>query len=251
LSEARIEQTPGPRPRRNALQPGQAYVVEFEVIDRAGPYWFHPHPHGQTAHQVYMGLAGLFIVGDEEEAAVGLPTGEFDVPLVVQDRAFDADNQFVYPTASTGMMNHSMSGMADASTPGSGGMMGGDGMQMMMGVLGSQMLVNGKADFSLPVATRAYTLRLWNGSNARIYKLRWSTGEPIVVIGSDGGLLDKPVTPPAPLRAAVRCSNRRYEQPPIFDSRSALGLSEEMDRPGGQKYFLIPYSAISDSQNPK
>lgn len=74
--------------------------------------------------------------------------------------------------------------------------MEGAGMQMMMGVLGSQILVNGKADFSLPVATRAYRLRLWNGSNARIYKLGWSTGEPIVVIGSDDGLLDKPVTKP-------------------------------------------------------
>lgn len=185
---------------RYAIQPGQSYVYEFEVIDRAGPYWFHPHPHGHTARQVYNGMAGLFIVSDEEEAAARLPEGEFDVPLVIQDRTFDADNQFVYPDASSGMMgggmmNHSMPGMGDSATPGSGGMMEG-GMQMMMGVLGSQMLVNGKPDFTLPVATRAYRLRLWNGSNARIYKLGWSTGEPIVVIGSDGGLLEKPVAKP-------------------------------------------------------
>jgi FtsP/CotA-like multicopper oxidase with cupredoxin domain len=184
---------------RYAIQPGQSYVYEFEVIDRAGPYWFHPHPHGQTAHQVYMGLAGLFIVSDEEEAAADLPAGEFDVPLVIQDRTFDADNQLVYPAAAAGtmggMMNHSMHGTGGSATPGSGGMME-DGMQMMMGVLGSQMLVNGKPDFTLPVATRAHRLRLWNGSNARIYKLGWSTGEPIVVIASDGGLLEKPVTKP-------------------------------------------------------
>ncbi len=185
---------------RYAIQPGQTYVYEFEVIDRAGPYWFHPHPHGQTAHQVYMGLAGLFIVNDEEEAAAGLPAGEFDVPLVIQDRTFDADNQFVYQAAGAGMMgggmmNHSMPGMGDSATPGSGSQMDG-GMQTMMGMLGSQMLVNGKPNFALPVATRAYRLRLWNGSNARIYKLGWSTGEPIVVLGTDGGLLEKPATKP-------------------------------------------------------
>ena len=186
---------------RYAIQPGQSYVYEFEVIDRAGPYWFHPHPHGQTAQQVYNGLAGLFIVSDEEEAAAGLPAGEFDVPLVIQDRTFDADNQFVYSIAASGMMgggmmNHSMPGMGNsAATPGSGNMMDG-GMQTMMGMLGSQMLVNGKPNFTLPVATRAYRLRLWNGSNARIYKLGWSTGQPIVVLGADGGLLEKPVAKP-------------------------------------------------------
>jgi FtsP/CotA-like multicopper oxidase with cupredoxin domain len=66
-------------------------------------------------------------------------------------------------------------------------------MDQMMGFLGDQILVNGQPDFVLPVATRPYRLRLLNGSNARIYKLGWEDGTPLTVIGTDGGLLEKPV----------------------------------------------------------
>ena len=156
---------------RFAIAPGQSYAYEFEVSNRAGTYWFHPHPHGRTAPQVYNGLAGLFIVSDDEEAALGLPSGEFDMPLILQDRTFDKANQLVY--FGEGMM---------------GGM-----MEQMMGFLGEHVLVNGRPDFELPVAARAYRLRILNGSNARIYKLAWSDGAPLMVIGTDGGLLEKPV----------------------------------------------------------
>lgn len=200
---------------RFAVQPGQSYVYEFEVIDRAGSYWFHPHPHEQTGVQVYNGLAGMFLVSDPEEAAAGLPTDAYDVPLVIQDRAFDADNQLVYlggagsMPASTGapaggMPGHNMPGMGGmggmmggSATPAPGSGMGMQGMMdQMMGFLGTRVLVNGKPDFSLSAATRAYRLRLLNGSNARIYKLAWSDGSPVVVIGTDGGLLEKPVEKP-------------------------------------------------------
>jgi FtsP/CotA-like multicopper oxidase with cupredoxin domain len=94
-----------------------------------------------------------------------LPSGNLDVPLVIQDRSFDGQNQLVY---SANMM------------------------QRMQGFLGDQILVNGRPDFVLPVATRAYRLRLVNGSNSRIYKLAWDNGTPMTVIGVDGGLLEKP-----------------------------------------------------------
>lgn len=150
-----------------AVRPGGEFVYEFEVRDRAGTYWFHPHTHGTTASQVYAGLAGLLLVSDNEEAAAGLPTGEFDVPLVIQDRTFDADNQLVYP-------------------PHAG--------QMMDGFLGDTILVNGRPSYRLNVATRAYRLRLVNGSNSRIYKLAWSDGTPLHAIATDGGLLQAPLT---------------------------------------------------------
>lgn len=156
---------------RIAIAPDSTYTYEFEVTDRAGTYWFHPHPHGDTARQVYRGLAGMFIVSDDEEQALKLPAGEFDVPLVLQDRVFDADNQLLY----LGM-----------------GMMGGM-MEQMMGFLGDKILVNGRPNAGLDVATRAYRLRVLNGSNARIYKLAWSDGSPLMIIGTDGGLLDKTV----------------------------------------------------------
>ena len=149
---------------------GETYVYEFEVHNRAGTYWYHPHPHGLTGPQVYGGLAGLFLVSDEEEKAAGLPTGEYDIPLVLQDRAFDRNNQLVY--------------------------LSGHHMEQMNGFLGDWIMVNGQPDFSLPVATRAYRLRLLNGSNARIYRLTWKDGNPLTVIGTDGGLLEKPVQRP-------------------------------------------------------
>lgn len=154
---------------RHAIKPGQRYTYEFEVRNRAGTYWFHPHPHGHTGEQVYAGLAGLFIVGDEEEQALGLPDGAQDVALVIQDRRFDRDNQLSYL---------------------------GNMMDRMMGFTGDTILVNGRPDFELKAERRAYRLRLLNGSNSRIYKLAWHDSAPITVIGTDGGLLQKAVTRP-------------------------------------------------------
>jgi len=152
---------------RLVIPKGESYVYEFEVRNRAGSYWYHPHPHGMTGPQVYGGLAGLFIVSDDEEEAAGLPAGEYDIPLVIQDRAFDNRNQLIY--------------------------LSGHRMEQMTGFLGDWILVNGNPDFILPVATRAYRLRLLNGSNSRIYKLAWQDGSPLTVIGTDGGLLETPV----------------------------------------------------------
>lgn len=148
-----------------AINQGETYIYEFEILNRAGTYFYHSHAHGVTARQVYSGLAGLLIVSDDQEQALNLPSGEQDVPLVLQDRSFDGQNQLVYSAHM---------------------------MQRMQGFLGDRILVNGRPDFVLPVATRAYRLRLVNGSNSRIYKLAWDDGTPITVIGVDGGLLAAP-----------------------------------------------------------
>lgn len=152
---------------RYVVSQGQSYLYEFEVKNRAGTYWYHPHPHGRTGPQVYRGLAGLFLVSDAEERAAGLPDGEYDVPLVIQDRTFDPQNQLLY--------------------------MSGNRMEQMTGFLGDLILVNGMPDFTLPVSTSAYRLRLLNGSNSRIYKLAWEDGRPLTIIGTDGGLLEKAI----------------------------------------------------------
>ena len=52
---------------RHAIEHGQSYTYEFPILNRAGTYWFHPHPHQRTGPQVYYGLAGLLIVSDDEE----------------------------------------------------------------------------------------------------------------------------------------------------------------------------------------
>ncbi len=152
-----------------AIGKGETFVYEFEILNRAGTYWYHAHTHNLTAKHVYSGLAGFFIVSDDEEQALPLPDNEFDVPLVIQDRNFDQQNQLKY----------------------SGGM-----MQKMHGFLGEQILVNGRPEFELAVATRAYRMRLLNGSNSRIYKLAWDDGTPIKVIATDGGLLEQAETLP-------------------------------------------------------
>lgn len=152
-----------------AIDHGETFVYEFEILNRAGTYWYHAHTHSLTAKHVYSGLAGFFLVSDNEEQSLKLPSGEFDVPLVIQDRNFDQQNQLKY----------------------AGGM-----MMKMHGFLGDQILVNGTPDFELPVATRAYRMRLLNGSNSRIYKLAWDDGTPIKVIATDGGLLEHAETLP-------------------------------------------------------
>jgi FtsP/CotA-like multicopper oxidase with cupredoxin domain len=151
-----------------AIGPGKKYVYEFVVNNRAGTHWFHPHPHERTGLQVYFGLAGLFLVGDDEEDAARLPRDEFDVPLVIQDRRFNATNQLVY--LAPGMMNR------------------------MMGFQGDRVLVNGSADYTRTVARGAHRLRVLNASNSTLYSLRWSDGRPLTLIGTDGGLLERPMT---------------------------------------------------------
>ncbi len=152
-----------------AIDPGETYVYEFELRNRAGFYFYHPHTHEATATQVYRGLAGGILVNDDEEERLGLPAGEFEIPIVLQDRSFDDDNQLIY---------------------------GADMHSRMIGFHGDHILVNGKTNFTIDAASRAYRLRILNGSNARIYKLAWDDGSPIVLLGVDGGLLERPERKP-------------------------------------------------------
>ena len=151
------------------IDPGETFVYEFEMRNRASMNFYHPHTHEATATQVYRGLAGAIIVDDDEENALRLPSGEFEIPIVLQDRSFDEANQLAY----------------------GGGMHG-----RMIGFQGDRILVNGKTDYAIDVASRAYRLRILNGSNSRIYKLAWDDGSPIIVIGVDGGLLESPESKP-------------------------------------------------------
>jgi len=81
---------------RYVVPKGGKYVYEFEVRNRAGTYWYHPHPHGRTGPQVYNGMAGFFLVSDSEDDRLPLPRGAYDIPLVLQDRTFDNKDQLVY-----------------------------------------------------------------------------------------------------------------------------------------------------------
>ncbi|MFP5380287.1 MAG: multicopper oxidase family protein, partial [Vicinamibacteria bacterium] len=151
---------------RLAVGPGRDYVYEFTVTNRAGTYWYHPHPHMRTGPQVYQGMAGLLLVSDPDEEALALPSGSHEILAVLQDRRFDARNQLLYQ---------------------------GSMMEMMNGVLGDRFFVSGRETPSRDVDAAWHRVRLLNGSNARIYSLAWSHDLPMTVIGSDGGLLERPL----------------------------------------------------------
>lgn len=151
----------------NVVQPGASFDYTFTVAQRAGMYWYHPHPDGHTAKQAYLGLAGAIIVRDAEENALNLPSGEFEVPLVIQDKRINADYSLDYsPT-----MN-----------------------DVMTGYMGQYITVNGVYAPLKNVKSATYRFRVLNGSNGRIYNLGFSNGTPFKVIGSDGGLLESSQT---------------------------------------------------------
>ena len=148
---------------------GEGYVYEFEVLNRAGTSFYHSHSHNLTAEQVYKGLAGIITVTDQHEQKLDLPSGEYDLPFVIQDRSFNKRNQLTYLRGMHGRMT---------------------------GFLGDTILVNGTPNAEFSVKSRAYRFRAVNGSNSRIYKLGWDDGTPLTAIGTDAGLLEKPVTRP-------------------------------------------------------
>lgn len=151
---------------KNIVQSGASFNFNLPINQRAGTYWYHPHPHGKTAKQVFMGLAGFFIVNDAEEQALNLPSGDQELLLVVQDKRIE-----------NGQLNYSPS-------------MG----EIMTGYTGEYVFVNGTYAPLHNVATRYYRLRILNGSTARVYNLALSDNQSFDVIGADGGLLAQPAT---------------------------------------------------------
>lgn len=154
---------------RLAIGPGGRYAYDFVVDDPAGMYWYHPHPHMRTAEQTYMGMAGAILVRDAAEAALGLPSGPREIPLVLQDKRLDGEGALVYRPF---------------------------GPDMMEGYLGDVPFVNGVRSPWVEVDAALYRLRVLNASNARVFRLARSDGRPLVLIGGDGGFLPGPVTVP-------------------------------------------------------
>ena len=145
-----------------AIDPGAEYFYNFEIKNRAALNWYHPHPHLLTGKQVAMGLAGGFIIRDAEEDLLRLPSGSYEVPLVLRDTAFDSTGNIAYKSSNGGF---------EGPTP----------------------LVNGTLNPYLDVEPAVYRFRLLGGANARIFGLALGNGAPFVLIGNDGGLLSSSV----------------------------------------------------------
>lgn len=155
-----------------AVPGGATYDYQFTVANRAGTYWYHPHPHHVTGKQVYGGLSGFFVVEDDEELALqkalDLKLGETDIPLLLQDRRFDDEGRPVYEPSAE---------------------------ERFHGYTGDRVLVNWTYRPHFLAASRVYRFRILNGSNARVYRLVFRRGGKLLdfaVIGTDGGLLDQP-----------------------------------------------------------
>ena len=145
-----------------SIAPGEVYDYNFPIIQRAGLNFYHPHPHHLTGEQVCLGLAGAFVIRDDEEDALALPSGPYEVPLLIRDASFDSAGNLLYNPTSSGFK-------------------------------GKFPLVNGTLKPMLSVDRGVYRFRVVNGANARVFRLGLSSGAAFTIIGNDGGLLSAPV----------------------------------------------------------
>lgn len=145
------------------IAPGTAREYVYPNGQIAATLSYHDHQMEQTGRNVWMGLFGAYLIEDDVEAGLNLPSGDYDVPVIIQDRTFNADGSLSYSP------------------------------DMMMGAMGDVILINGVPHPRFEVANRRYRLRILNGSNARAYDLALSSGQSFVQIATDGGLLPQPV----------------------------------------------------------
>jgi len=160
----------------NGFGPGQTQTVDYTNQQPQMPaslLWFHDHGLGATRLNVFAGLAAAYILRDQydtgtEPNPIGIPGGEYEIPLVIQDRRFNRDGTFLYPTSDI------------------------EGATWIGEYFGDTMLVNGKVSPFLEVEPRMYRLRILNGCNARILSLDIG-GVSFWQIGAEGGMWDRSV----------------------------------------------------------
>ncbi|MGW0731021.1 multicopper oxidase family protein [Streptomyces sp. NPDC002851] len=150
----------------HTVRPGDTWTPQWRIDQPAATLWYHPHPHGRTEQHVQRGLAGMFILDDAKASGLPLPEryGVDDLPVIVQDVRFDGAK-----------FDH------------------GHGMMRSTGFLGDRTMVNGTLDPYQEVGDELVRLRLLNASTARIYSFGFSD-KGFTLIGTDGGLLEKPVS---------------------------------------------------------
>jgi suppressor of ftsI/bilirubin oxidase len=207
---------------------GGRFAYDFEVRNRAGLYWYHPHPHGLTAGQAYRGLFGLIEIEDPDDAtlraALDLTPGRSEIPLILQDRR--AGNGYAASAA-----------------------------DQMHGFVGDQVLINGTACPHLDVATRIYRFRVLNASNARTYRLGFRTAAaktvPFTLIGTDGGLLAVPrpcaeafISTAERLDILVDLSDAAVGDTVYLETRAFDPMHMEMTAPAGDTGGAVDHAAM-------
>jgi spore coat protein A len=159
----------------DVIAPGKSFDYTYPNDQDAAFLWYHDHAHGRTAHTLYYGLVGTYLLHDERERQLDLPQAEYDVPIVIADHAFNKDGSFRYAE------------------------------NVDLGFRGDTLLVNGAVSPRMAVRRRIYRLRFLNASNARSYELELGQGRQMLQIAGDGGLLEQPVARSSfPLHPAER-----------------------------------------------
>jgi spore coat protein A len=149
--------------------PGKSQTCFYPAKQDAALLFYHDHSMGLNRLNIYAGMQGLFVVRDAQEAALKLPSGKYEVPLLLADRLLRKDGQLVYPVSE------------HPDRP------------WVPEVFGNAILVNGKLLPYLEVEPRRYRLRIMNGSNGRFYRVSLENKHEMQVIGNDQGLLSAPV----------------------------------------------------------
>jgi spore coat protein A len=147
----------------DVIAPGGSFDYHYPNDQDAASLWYHDHAHGRTSRTLYYGLLAMYVLEDDLERELELPRGEYDVPIVIADHAFNRDGSFRYAE------------------------------NVDLGFRGDTNIVNGAVSPRMRVQRRKYRLRFLNASNARSYTLRLGGGRPMTQIAGDGGLLERPV----------------------------------------------------------
>lgn len=150
------------------IHPGSSKVYNYPNRQHGSTLWYHDHVMHDTSRNIYMGLAGAYLVDDDAEAEHDLPSGNFDIPLILTDRSFAPDGSLAFSDSHDGVLGHTI-------------------------------LVNGRPWPYLEVTRRKYRLRFINASNSRDYELALDSGEELTQIATDGGLLAAPASAPSML----------------------------------------------------
>ncbi|WP_431894616.1 multicopper oxidase family protein [Nonomuraea sp. bgisy101] len=207
------------------IAPGTTWSPTWTIRQQAATLWYHPHPHGRTSRHVHHGLAGMFIIDELEALALPRRYGVDDIPVIVQDKRLNDDNQL------------------NEEIPTIGG----------IGVLGDLITVNGTVAPYLDVRSKRVRLRLLNASNSRFYNFGMADDRSFALVGTDGGLLAAPIdTHRVQLspgeRAEIVVCLRPGERVVLRSYRSDLGINigDQRFAGGGDILDILELRAASE-----
>jgi spore coat protein A, manganese oxidase len=169
------------QPTTELVRRGHERTYDFPLTDRGRPEraafdWYHDHRMNHTTRNNWQGLQGMFLITDDRSKKLGLPSGKYDVPIMVSERSFTDDHQLTQPfPLHAGMMLTGPDAPPNDAT------------------IGETVLANGRFAPYLKVSTHRYRLRLLNSSAFTSYAFHLSDGRPFIQVGTGNGLLPRSV----------------------------------------------------------